>query len=125
MNQLLINALNIMAEDVHSLAALKGWYDTPETDDQFVARAVNNLHSEASELWEAHREGRLNQPCDKAAKMVELGLPSLTCAEEEFADLIIRTLDDCARLKIDIGKAVSTKHLYNKTRPYRHGGKKA
>lgn len=52
-----------------------------------------NTHGELSELWEAHRKGQLHAPCDKT--------PTLSCLEEEMADIIIRTLDACGRLGRD------------------------
>lgn len=42
----------------------------------------------------------------------------------ELADVIIRVLDYCGYAGIDIDAAISQKHEYNKSRPYRHGGKK-
>lgn len=42
----------------------------------------------------------------------------------ELADAIIRILDYCGYAGIDIDAAVERKHEYNKTRPYRHGGKR-
>lgn len=45
------------------------------------------------------------------------GIPS------EFADVIIRVLDACAAYGIDIDKAIAEKMAYNKTRPYKHGGR--
>lgn len=42
----------------------------------------------------------------------------------ELADAIIRILDYCGYAGIDIDAAISQKHEYNKSRPYRHGGKK-
>jgi len=112
-----IGTLNKLAQDIHALARSKGWYDADESDDEFVLRAVANLHGEVSEFFDAFRMGSLFKPCDKAVP--------LTCAEEELADIVIRALDDAARLKIDIGRAVALKHSYNASRPYRHGGKKA
>jgi NTP pyrophosphatase (non-canonical NTP hydrolase) len=88
-----INGLNELALEVHDLAKSKGWYDIPETDGQFIARSVSNFHGEISEFWEAHRNGTFYQPCDKAEQMEALGISSLSCAEEELADLIIRVLD--------------------------------
>lgn len=114
-------AFDQAARSVHELARAKGWYDTPVTVDNRVA----NMHGEVSEFWEAYRAGTLNEWCDKAQKMVEAGLPPLTCAEEELADMIIRALDCAAMLKIDIGRAIHIKHRFNSTRPYRHGGKRA
>lgn len=109
--------LNQLRDELHGLAKAKGWYDQPETDDHFIARFVANTHGELSELWEAHRKGQLNQPCTKDA--------GLTYLEEEMADIIIRTLDACGRLGVDIERAVTLKHECNKSRAYRHGGKKA
>jgi NTP pyrophosphatase (non-canonical NTP hydrolase) len=108
--------LNKLRDDVHSLARSKGWYDEQETDGQFIARFVANTHAELSELWEAHRKGQLNKPCDKGY---------ISCLEEEMADIIIRTLDACGRLEVDIAKAVEVKHRINQGRGYRHGGKVA
>lgn len=42
----------------------------------------------------------------------------------ELADCMIRILDYCGHDGIDIEEAIRIKHEYNKTRPYRHGGKK-
>jgi len=109
--------LNHLRDMIHQLARDKGWYEGAETDDQFIARFVANTHAELSELWEAYRKNALHAPCDKDA--------ALTNLEEEMADIIIRTLDACGRLGIDIDHAVTTKHRYNKNRPHRHGGKKA
>jgi len=84
-----------------------------------------NQHGETSEFWEAFRAGTLHKPCDKAKKMEALGLPGLTCAEEEIADEIIRALDKAHAFKVDVAKAIATKHAYNLTRPALHGGKLA
>lgn len=94
-------------------------------DHGFHAPGVNNevpswcanIHGEVSELWEAYRKGKLNDPCDKGCQ--------LSCAEEEFADIIIRVLDCSMQMGIDIERAVRLKHAYNQSRPYLHGGKKA
>jgi len=42
----------------------------------------------------------------------------------ELADCIIRILDYCGAKGIDIDDAIKQKHEYNKTRSYKHGGKK-
>jgi hypothetical protein len=88
-----------------------------------------NQHGEASEFWEAFRAGKLDQPCDKAAKMEALGLPALTSAEEEIADEMIRLLDKAdgvsANGKINVARAVAAKMAYNASRPFLHGGKLA
>jgi NTP pyrophosphatase (non-canonical NTP hydrolase) len=84
-----------------------------------------NLHGEVSELWEAYRNDTWTKPCDKTRAMQFLGLPVVTAAAEELADVIIRAFDTAVTLGIDIGEAIAAKHAYNTTRPGLHGGKKA
>jgi hypothetical protein len=38
-------------------------------------------------------------------------------------DCIIRILDWCGKESVDVDALLAMKHEYNKTRPYRHGGK--
>ena len=115
--------VNFIATTVHQNALAKGFHGVTNDDEHFIDSQTNNLHDEISELHEAWRNGHWDDPCDKSAKMIEMGLPSLTCAEEEYADIIIRVLDQCARLNIDIGRAVAVKHEFNRSRPFLHGGK--
>lgn len=113
--------LRHLATRAHNNARQKGFHDDGLTDEQFMERHTNLLHEEVSELFSAVRQGHLFSPCDKAPKMVDIGLPSLNCAEEELADIIIRCLDQSQRLGLDIERAVLAKMAYNETRPYRHG----
>ena len=115
MNQLLINALNLIAEEVHENAKSKGFHPIDEPIEVFVANQCNNMHGEIQELWDAWRKGCQDMNCDKPVL--------LSCSEEELADIIIRALDVSERLGIDIGQAIDVKHEYNKTRPHKHGKK--
>ena len=110
--------LSELAKEVHALAWTKGWHSEDESVDAFTERMCNNLHDEVSELHEAWRNNLLQHHCDKP------GL-KLTFLEEELADIIIRTLDNAQELGVDIERAVRLKHEYNKSRAYRHGGKKS
>ncbi len=122
----MFKGLNEMSKTVFDQAVEKGWYDNKEeTDSQYLARALMNLHSEISELWESYRKNQLYELCDKANGMEDLKLMPLVNVEEELADIVIRVLDTSKRLGINIEKAVEIKHQYNKSRPYRHGNKKA
>jgi NTP pyrophosphatase (non-canonical NTP hydrolase) len=109
--------LSYIAQRMYDIAKALGFHDSdvrgtvPENFGDWCA----NLHSEVSELWEAYRKQRLAMECDKHNGM--------TCAEEELADIVIRAMDTAVALGVDIGSAVQRKAEYNKTRPYRNGGK--
>jgi NTP pyrophosphatase (non-canonical NTP hydrolase) len=117
--------INLLAEMVHKLAWEKGWHDQKEDENFFIERTCNNLHDEISELHEAWRNNSLHSFCDKAELMRSCGIKPLTYLEEELADIIIRTLDSCIKLGVDISSAIERKHKFNTFRPIRHGGKKS
>jgi NTP pyrophosphatase (non-canonical NTP hydrolase) len=101
---------------VHALARDKGWWDGENpTSAQAIGAKLALVHSEVSEALECVRS--------RASDGVSLengkpeGLPI------ELADAIIRILDLCGALGIDIESAVETKHEFNAARPFRHGGK--
>ena len=109
-----MKTLNEISDAVYMNAKEKGFH--PDQSQQiFIAEQINNLHSEVSELWDAHRAGNFFEPCDK-----DIGL---NCADEEYADIVIRALDQCRALGIDIQRAIEVKHAYNLTRPFKHGKK--
>jgi len=108
--------INEWARDVWECAEAHGFHK--EGVNNSPPSWCANLHGEISELWEAYRRGKLNEPCDKDVP--------LTCAQEEIADILIRTLDCAYQLGIkDVDEIVRLKHEYNLKRPYLHGGKKA
>lgn len=118
------DALTDLSEHFFLVAKSKGFHD----DDQEtggMSRYVANLHGEVSELWEAYRNGILNEECDKANEMRLAGCEVLTCIEEELADILIRCLDTARKFNVDISRAVYWKDRFNQTRPFRHGGKSA
>lgn len=117
--------INQLADDLHQQAVSKGWHLPGESEDAFIERACNNLHNEISELHESWRNNRLRDLCDKSEKMAALGLPPLTCLEEEFADILIRAMDNCRRLGVDVERAIIIKHKFNASREFRHGGKRS
>lgn len=116
-----MTTLNEIADAAHKNAKAKGFHDDGLSREEFVIRHCNLLHEEVSELFSSLRTGTFDQLCDKAEKMKELGIIPLTCAEEEYADIVIRVLDQCRRLGIDIQMAIQAKHAYNLTRPHMHG----
>jgi len=113
--------LNAVGEGLFNQAKECGFH----SGEPNLANHLMNLNSEISELWEAYRANKLNEPCDKALKMCGWGIEPLTCMEEEMADIIIRALDTAHAFGIDIDKAVRNKAKFNVTRGFRHGGKLA
>jgi hypothetical protein len=95
---------------VHTNAKEHGWWEEERNDGELIAL----MHSELSECLEALRKGdHADEHC-----------PDFTNAEIELADVIIRIMDMAERRGYRIGKAVIAKHKYNRTRPFKHGGKK-
>lgn len=88
---------------VHEVAVDHGWWD----EKRNVPEMLCLIHSEVSEALEAYRHGNM------------VGFA------EEAADVFIRLADMCEGLDIDLEEQVEIKHDYNRTRPYRHGGKRA
>lgn len=95
----------VSQKEVHENAIAHGWWETKRP----VPELLCLIHSEVSEALEGHRKG-----------LVE---GQKGCLGEELADIVIRVFDMAEAYEIDMVKQVSEKHEYNKTRPYRHGGK--
>lgn len=107
------------------VAQARGWRDVERDDDRQRAELVANLHGEVSELWEVHRRGETEKPCEKLTAQTPLQGRAPTLQEEELADICIRIMDYCAHKGLDLASAILLKCIYNASRPYRHGGKRA
>lgn len=105
-----VGYLNDLAAKVHETAVAHGWWEKPPSFGEVVAL----IHSEVSEALEEYRHKR---------PMVYLCEGKPEGIATELADAMIRILDYCASEGIDIDAAMEQKMEYNKTRPYRHGGK--
>ena len=105
---LLIDLVRQTAEHCHDTAVRKGWYERLREAPELIALC----HSELSETLEAFRDGN--------PMSTKIPFPS---AAEEMADLLIRALDMCHHLGLDVGGALVAKLQYNERRPMRHGGK--
>jgi len=101
--------MNIVTpKEAHDLAVEKGFYDGPTKRE--IPELLCLIHSEISEALEGYRN---NIPMNEKGWI-----------GEELADAVIRIWDMCDYLGIDIEREVNKKHEYNKTRSYKHGGKK-
>ena len=112
--------------EIHELAKEKGWwpqYEMRKSPKRTAAIEVTIpeklmlIVSEASEALEDYREGKLLQLAFEVSGK-PIGFAS------ELADVVIRCFDLAGALGIDLQDAIVQKHKFNKTRPYRHGGKK-
>jgi NTP pyrophosphatase (non-canonical NTP hydrolase) len=111
--------LNELAKEVHQNAVEHGWWE----EERSFGDIISLCHSELSEALEEYRNKKeffyyhYPQGYFNAESREPEGIAV------ELADCIIRILDYCSKENIDIDKIVHIKHEFNKTRPYKHGGK--
>ena len=107
-NKLIHEAFRTLTHAVHANAVEHGWWEEDRGTEPLLL-----MHTEISEAVEALREGN---PESKK-------IPGHSHVAEELADVVIRVLDYCGKHNINIGAAITAKHEFNRSRPYRHGGK--
>lgn len=105
-------SLREMTFEVFQLNVSKGWFE----DNREFGTDIALLHSEVSEMLEAYRDGHIVGYDDEKGKPDDVGA--------EAADVLIRLLDTCQRYHIDLEFEYERKMNYNRTRPYKHGGKR-
>jgi len=131
-----MKSLNEWAKEVHENAVAHGWWDEPRSFGEIVALC----HSELSEALEEYRSGqplvycdaiKTNAACSDTGENACTGAECLKCFTSrkpegmavEMIDCMIRILDWCGKEGVDVDAIMQAKHEYNRTRPYRHGGK--
>ena len=103
--------INEIAKAIHKNAVEHGWWD----EDRSVAEIIALCHSELSEALEAYRN-REPLVWDNDGKPDGIAV--------EMIDCVIRVFDYLSHIGVDIEKIMTEKHEFNKSRPYKHGGKK-
>lgn len=95
-------------------ACLKGWHDEPAPIERYLLLFHDEISEATKEISNHHKPNETYYGHDGKPE----GVPS------ELADVVIRIMDFCGFYQIDLEKAIVEKMEFNKTRPYRHGGKK-
>lgn len=114
--------LNELARQCFELAQEKGWNEKQIPVPEMCA-LIHSEVSEALESWRNKEEISWTQrKAPIAGQPPQLGKPMGLASE--FADVLIRIGHYAVRLGIDLDHEVKRKLEYNKTRPYRHGGKR-
>lgn len=124
-----VEGLNKLSKQINNFVVEAGF------DGNDVPLRTALIHSEISEAFEAYRKDKFVNLSEKEKR----GISALNeieqfkeafeksvkdTFEDELADSVIRLLDLCAKLDIDIEYHVEQKMRYNETRGYKYGGKK-
>jgi|TARA_R110000868_G_scaffold279694_2_gene539766 NTP pyrophosphatase (non-canonical NTP hydrolase) len=117
-------------KEIHKVNVKKGFW---VGGDRNVGEMLMLVVSELGEAIEAHRSGRKALVELFNVKEIDRTEPSdyqndfeqciKDTFEDEVADAVIRIMDMCEGLGIDLERHIDLKLEYNRTRPYKHGKK--
>lgn len=125
-----------LVDESFATANAHGWWPTGDTPN--IPEKIALMHSELSEALEEVRSGRdpavmyaepdygassYKESLARSQREPAHGLPKPEGFPSELADVVIRIADLCGYYGIDLEAALAAKMAYNKTRPFRHGGK--
>lgn len=123
-----------MQAEVRAVNELNGWFD----NDRTVLEGHMLLVTEIAEASDAFREMGMTEAFahdhDREGEGIDWisgpeGEPCENCVPKplgvgsEYADVLIRLLDQCDRDGIDLIREYERKLNHNRVRGYRHGGK--
>lgn len=114
--------LEWLQEESYKIAKEHGWWDEERNFGELLMLCVTEL-SEAMEEW---RHGHTpSESYVTGESHVVTGFEKPEGVPSELADVLIRIADMAQHYGISLTDAVLRKMEYNKTREYRHGGKRA
>lgn len=125
-----VKGLNQLSKELNAFVTKIGFYNAD------VPLRIALIHSEVSEAFEAFRKDKyanineyienvaLGGGQDDALFKIFFEKSMKDSFEDEVADSIIRLLDLCGKLNIDIETHIQAKMDYNATRGHKYGGKK-
>jgi len=115
-NKLIHEAFRTLTHAVHANAVEHGWFDTemPNKEMEFLV-GMAGVMKECGEALEVVSAKEWDVMDDKCPQHTKLSI--------ELADIVLRLLTLCGRHDLNIGAAITAKHEFNRSRPYRHGGK--
>jgi len=131
-NNKLCAGLNDAAKTIHEDNKRKGFWDDKRETGTLLMLCV----SELAEALEADRKGRYTDlqaynECEKADDVLEADKGAYELSsfhslikdtfEDEIADTVIRILDLCGAMEIDIERHINLKLKYNRSRERMHG----
>jgi NTP pyrophosphatase (non-canonical NTP hydrolase) len=115
--------VNKLRDEIHENARAKGFYD----NEREIGTLLMLIVSEIAEAMEADRKCYRATKIDFVEKQEGESFVNhfrdkvKDTFEDELADTIIRVLDLCGYMDIDIDKHVALKMRYNKEREKMHG----
>ncbi len=120
--------LNELRDKIHQNALDHGFYDNEKVN---IPEKLMLIVSELGEAMEAYRNDKyadleffnklLNEPINRRPLVTEIFEKFVKDSfEDELADAIIRLLDLCGYMGIDIDTHIELKMKYNESRPYKH-----
>lgn len=133
-------AIKSVAEQTYATACEKGWWPKSRGDTTLeeISNKLMLTVSELAEALEELRDGQLDTyyTLEHEDGGVKFRMPipegeEIRCPPAkpegfgiELADAVIRIFDLAEHLGIDMGEMLMIKMNYNKSRPFRHGGRK-
>lgn len=130
------STINKLSQAIYLANKEKGFW--PDKNQRNIGEALMLITSELSEAMEAHRSNRhanhdayedvfesianeMSDPYGGLAHECAFKAHIKDTFEDELADAVIRLMDLCGGLGINLGKHIYMKVSFNATRPAKHG----